>query len=1068
MLASVIQRQLPIGSRVSFLRKDGRTINGILSEIGRDHITIEDDQRYVTVLLGEITGWEIAADNDDSKASSSHITPSTSDSFPAVSRNVDDQDVAKIMIEVEARFRAQLDTATIQLSHSGFSEELPVKDDADAAAIWDRIRNRFQYASRINELSGKFGRIQPIIHDLETISERYQDSPEVHSNLAYLYTLAGDERACAHYRTAAIISNDGDTWLNLAASSLSDEGELACYGLRRYFLLVKATENLPAWYVYVRLILRFSAYVNLTGYLQTPRRSISADEARLLVETGIFILKTTVDEQAAAQLTHRWLSGGPSIDIALQTFKRIERNPSGEYQRAASAIDACIAAQVTSANSKKGLSRMSVEPRTRPESGFAMQRTRQRGMSLVSSPSHLSSGGWEQIYRDAALAHTEGRVRDARELFKQAIDAGGGPQVYEAFFKMEVSTGARSEARSVIREAIRRFPDTVSLFVLYGHRERSMQQYETAAEVFRQGIEHHPENAQLRMGLAQCLVQIGTEASLREAGQMFGSLEKEGKLHTRDGMYQRFRMLQRSPRVAGAFDFFRAAETKTGIARYNPADFTDIVVDVEHVELSDQFGLSGSFLVRCFHSSPRPVDLRKLTDYLSKQGPQDELVLQTGRRVVLNPALAFISVPSIKTVHDQVMRILGDNQAAVIPLDDSFLQHRDAPVQDLQETLARYLGRRDLYDSTLPVSGRRFFGRERLLVQLGDALHRGQFLGIYGLRKIGKTSLVYQLRNEHLRHDAVAYVDLQASLALNTGTCDALYWEVERALHARLSANGGHLADLLRLGKENSYSSLPDLRSQIGVIFKEDLRMLLDAIVEGQADGVRRVVILLDELERILPVAGQHGVAGYLEFFGLLRGLAQTERYRGTLSCVVVAANAAISERGYWEGRENPVFAFYKAFFVPPLPEDECDMMIRNLGKGMSVYWEREATSAVYSETCGHPFLTRTLCSYIARQQDRRPLQVTRRMVDEHIHPFLRDQGNMMEQITELLTTHFPDEARVLQQIALGETPDDVTDETIRHLLNYYLVITEHGNYRVTLNLLHRWLRRRAGLRAHE
>ena len=59
------------------------------------------------------------------------------------------------------------------------------------------------------------------------------------------------------------------------------------------------------------------------------------------------------------------------------------------------------------------------------------------------------------------------------------------------------------------------------------------------------------------------------------------------------------------------------------------------------------------------------------------------------------------------------------------------------------------------------------------------------------------------------------------------------------------------------------------------------------------------------------------------------------------------------------EGRENPVFALYKSFFIQPLPEDECDAMIRNLGKGMSVYWEREATSAVFSETCGHPFLTR-------------------------------------------------------------------------------------------------------------
>ena len=619
----------------------------------------------------------------------------------------------------------------------------------------------------------------------------------------------------------------------------------------------------------------------------------------------------------------------------------------------------------------------------------------------------------------------------------------------------------------MIHEAIERFPETVSLFVLYGHRERDMRQYETAARVFRQGMERHPDNAQLRMGLAQSLVEIGTETGLREAGQIFGALDREGKLHKRDGLYLRFTMLQRSPRVPRAFDFFRAAEMNTGITQHNPESiFTDMVVDIEHVQLSESFGLSGSFLVRCFHTHARPVHLKDLTEYLHRHGPQDELVLQTGRRVVLNPSLAFVSVPRSNTVHDQVMRILSDNQAAVVPLDDAFLRNRDDPVQSIQEILARYLGRRDLYDSTQPVSGRRFFGRERLLVQLADALHSGQFLGIYGLRKIGKTSLVYQLRDEKLRHDAVAYVDLQASMALSTKECGPLYWEVERALYTRLRDTNQDLAELLTLGKEERFSDLPEGGAQAQVTFAEDLRALLEAIAANQSGGINRLVIILDELERILPVAGQLGIDGYLDFLGLLRGLGQTERYRGLLSCIVVAANAAISERGYWEGRENPVFALYKPFFIPPFPEHECEAMIRSLGKGMSVYWESDAAAAVFAETGGHPFLTRILCSYIARRQDKRPLQATRRMVDGHIIPFLRDQGNMIEQITELLKTHFPDEARVLQHIALDKEPEETSDETLRHLLSYHLIAPQSNGYRITLNLLHRWLRRRAGLRA--
>lgn len=989
-------------------------------------------------------------DHGDLLVDTQTISSSESESALLAARHYDNRHISDIIIEIQARFRAQMDTAAIQVDHLDFAGELPAGHDAATMTGWDRIRNRYQYAVKVKELDRKFGRIQPIISYLESIVNRYPESPIIHSHLAYLYTLYGDERARTHYQKAAIISDDRLDWFNLAATSLSDDTELACYGLRRYFLLTAVTDNLSAWYLYVRLIQKCAAFVNLSEYLQVQPRKVIDSESRLLVETGIFLLKTADDDQAAVHLTSRWLAGDHPNDLALQAFQQVGTTPNEQYQRVTNRLDTAIAIQRRSTNALP--SRPSIEAWS------------QRSINPTSQPRDYSTRRWEQHYRDAALANTEGRIADARELFRRAIEDGGGYQVYEAYFKMERESPSR--ARSIIRRAVEAFPGTVEGFILYGHFERRIGKYESAAEVFRKGIARHPENVMLRMGLAQTLVQVGTKSSVQEAGHIFAALDDEGKLYKHDMLYQQFVILRRNSRVNGALEFFQAAAMKTRLVRQrnSPPHITDIVVDLERAELTESFGLSGSFLVRCFPSNPRPVHLKYLTKYLRSRGPQEELRLPTGGRVVLNPALAFISVPNTDVVHDQVMRILSDNRAAVIPLDDAFFQNRDEPVQSIQRVLSHYLGQRDLYDSTRPVSGRRFFGRERLLVQLGDSLRRGRFLGIYGLRKIGKTSLVYHLRDEQLRDDAVAYVDLQASPTLRTRNCDALYWEVECALHSRLSAANHPLADLFRLGKVERFSSLPEGGKNAPVIFDEDLRAFLDAVVANRAGGIGRVVILLDELEQILPVAGQEGVAGYLEFFALLRGLSQTERYQGALSCVVVAANAAISERGYWHGRENPVYALFAPFFIPPLPEGECDEMICSLGKGMSVYWEPEATSAVFSETCGHPFLTRTLCSYIARSQTKRPLRVTRRMVHEHIPPFVRDQGNLMEQITELVKTHFPEEATVLERIALGKSPEGATDETLRHLLGYHLVAAKGGRYRITLNLLQRWLRRRAGL----
>ncbi|NJN68705.1 MAG: helix-turn-helix domain-containing protein [Chloroflexaceae bacterium] len=673
----------------------------------------------------------------------------------------------------------------------------------------------------------------------------------------------------------------------------------------------------------------------------------------------------------------------------------------------------------------------------------------------------------QELYQKAAVARTEGRFDEARHLFRQAIKAGGGVQVYAPFIKMEIERGRRPEAKQLLQQAMQRFPDDPGFYDMYGQMERRARNYSEAEEIFREGLQRFPEHFALKKGLAQTLVQIGTDSSFREAGNIFQWLEQKGKLDRKDSLYIRYHSLQRNPRANKAFDFFRDAGMRVGIAgkRDLPQDLTDIVFEANLPELSESFGLTGYFLVRCLQRCPQPVHIINLQEYLRKLSAQEGILGLQDREVVVNTSLAFIAVNDSKSVRDMVTGILSKNEEVIIPLDDEVLQNSDHPLNTLRDLLGRYLGQRDLYSSTLPVSGRRFFGREHLLHQLTDLIHQGQFLGIFGLRKMGKTSLVYQLRDEKLRGEAVAYIDLQESGVLfSTGDCAPLYWMLERNLYLRLKAQQQEDASLLRLGNVDRFSDLPDHGAAAALLFNEDMRSFLDALHRGTLDGIHRLVFMVDELERILPVAGQPGLGGYLEFFGLLRGLAQ--QYQGVFSCVVVAANAAISERGYWEGRENPVFALYKPIFLPPLLQKECAEMILTLGKGMSVYWEPEAVQAVFDETGGHPFLTRSFCSRIAKTYSSRPLTVTAAMVQEQILPFIRGDGDkLLAQITELLSTNFPQEDGILEQIALGEAPSDLPDESLRHLLGYSLVNVDDNGYQITLNLLRRWLRRRAGVK---
>jgi len=672
----------------------------------------------------------------------------------------------------------------------------------------------------------------------------------------------------------------------------------------------------------------------------------------------------------------------------------------------------------------------------------------------------------QELYQKAALARAEGRFDEARQLFKHSIEAGAGTQIYSAYFRMEVERGNQNEARRVMQDAIEHFPYNTTFYEMLGQMERRSRNYTKAEEIFRLGLKQSPKHVSLRWGLGQTLVQIGTENSLKEAGAIFEQLDKEGKLNKSDRLYHRFKALQQSPRANRAYDFFSDGGMRVGIAgrRDLPSHITDIVFETDNQEFKEAFGLSGAFLVRCFQGQPNQVDINNTGKFLRSLGPHGQLGLQD-REVVLNTSVAFIAVPDINRVRDQIMSILSDNNEAIIPLDDSIFRNNREPLETLREQLGTYLGMRDLYNSTLPVSGRRHFGREKLLNKLTDELHSGQFIGIYGLRKMGKTSLIYQLRDVKLKDEAVSYVDLQSSPALTVKNCDPIYWELERDLYLRLVEKYPFIKDILRLGKEEFFSSLPDHGTHAPLVFGEDLRKLLDVIANGRMGNLRRIVIVLDELEKILPIGDQPGLKGYLEFFGFLRGIAQTERYRNLLCSVVVAANATISERGFWDGRENPVFALYKPEPLPPLSEKECQDMIRTLGRGMSVYWDDDAISAVFTETGGHPFLTRIFCSKIARNNPGRPLAVRLKMVEDEIPKFIRDEGDKLEQITELLRVNFPDEGRFLEQIALDELKKELSDEALRHLLNYELIEPKDGQYVVNINLLKRWLRRRAGVR---
>lgn len=342
MLSQLIQRQIPIGSKVTFSLKDGREIQGTLIEIGRGHITLEDNGEFITILIEEIGTWRLA--QGQKPREERVILPPTGEIHTPSRNTLTDPLVMKKLLEIEAHFKARMESASIQLRTPDFvfpTTEIQGKQIANAILVWNRVKDKYQYAEKINELSTKFGRIQPLIVDLKSLADQFPGSFTVKRHLAYLYWLSGNrQEAFGLYKDIAPYSRNAWDWYNLAILALSyNEEETACYALEQFFHTISLTEVPEAWYLYIKLLGKFSNYRALDALGRNNKRKYSDEEQEILLETSIYLLMGTGNERAASELVKRWQEGYPLPDLALEGFSYFSEQPSRSYQEIVAQIE---------------------------------------------------------------------------------------------------------------------------------------------------------------------------------------------------------------------------------------------------------------------------------------------------------------------------------------------------------------------------------------------------------------------------------------------------------------------------------------------------------------------------------------------------------------------------------------------------------------------------------------------------------------------------------------------------------------------------------------------------------
>ncbi|WP_326952252.1 AAA family ATPase [Amycolatopsis sp. NBC_01286] len=421
------------------------------------------------------------------------------------------------------------------------------------------------------------------------------------------------------------------------------------------------------------------------------------------------------------------------------------------------------------------------------------------------------------------------------------------------------------------------------------------------------------------------------------------------------------------------------------------------------------------------------------------------------RRIASNGRVdhGLFMIASLDKDVDRLLRRRRGEFAAI----DLPLGQLGSTAPDVRQRMSAVLTTVDHYDMTTPIHDPGgFFGRIQELQQIASAIDRGQSVGVFGLRKTGKTSLLNLIAGR--RRSAgrpVVWVDI-------SGLADADDFRVrmlERAWEC-LAELGGE-RDLPRLRTLNRAGELKVSLALMRVHWLRDLEAL------SKTSGTR-LEVFIDEIDQLYPDRSFLGSAANELLIALtqLRGMIQSVGTDEGMVLICAGVDPALFERPLLRsGADNLLYKLVRLMFLAPLTREEMQDMVRDLGRRMGVrVRDHQVIDFLYSEYGGHALLTRKACSLASkkRARDEVPWHMTLLSVQSAAEE--KGEGSPFQQAGEILESFdewFAEEAGLLRELwsrdaeerELGRLLYEEDHRRIAHAGPYGLVVADTTTPRI-------------------
>ena len=403
-------------------------------------------------------------------------------------------------------------------------------------------------------------------------------------------------------------------------------------------------------------------------------------------------------------------------------------------------------------------------------------------------------------------------------------------------------------------------------------------------------------------------------------------------------------------------------------------------------------------------------------------------------------------------VETKIQNLLKNDQESqtIIPFTyDELISKDDAFF--IRNRFKKHFYNRDLFAFEAPLKkDLYFFGMNEVVNSIVNRHISKENSALFGLRKTGKTSVIYGIERTLEKIDvACVVIDCQDTAFHGRRWNQALFYIIAELRSKYKCKVDSH---------ETSYTEI-----NASIAFKRDITRISEQLNRSN------ILIIFDEIENITFTVSpsEHWRTGsdFVFFWQTLRSIFQKQN--DIFTYLLVGTNAMCVEEPTIQNLDNPIFNQTPSNYIPRFDVKQTKEMVSTLGSNMGLQFDELIFSKLTEDFGGHPFLIRHVCSVMHKMcPGSRPARVGKPIYEKAKQQFYSESSNYIEMILTVLSQFYYDEYQMLGWLATGNTASflefsDLSSAYTNHLLGYGIIEQQNGEYCFRIEAVRDYLQKR-------